>query len=98
MYQDQSLPDMVNHTKDSCAALLLYNRNNGKQAYLPVSYTHLNIPVMQPVNVSVPEVIDELRAYEPELIVVVAFGQFVTKKIREKMCIRDRYIFRSGAL
>ena len=38
---------------------------------------------MQPVNVSVPEVIDELRAYEPELIVVVAFGQFVTKKIRE---------------
>ena len=43
----------------------------------------LNIPVMQPVNVSVPEVIDELRAYEPELIVVVAFGQFVTKKIRE---------------
>ena len=28
-----------------------------------------NIPVMQPVNVSVPEVIDELRAYEPELIV-----------------------------
>ena len=42
-----------------------------------------NIPVMQPVNVSVPEVIDELRAYEPELIVVVAFGQFVTKKIRE---------------
>ena len=44
-----------------------------------------NIPVMQPVNVSVPEVIDELRAYEPELIVVVAFGQFVTKKIREML-------------
>ena len=52
-----------------------------------------NIPVMQPVNVSVPEVIDELRAYEPELIVVVAFGQFVTKKIREIYEVKQKVLF-----
>lgn len=42
-----------------------------------------NIPVLQPAKVGEPDVVEALRAYEPELIAVVAFGQFIPKKIRE---------------
>ncbi len=41
------------------------------------------IPVLQPVKVGDPEVVEALRGYAPELIAVVAFGQFVPKSIRE---------------
>lgn len=42
-----------------------------------------HIPVLQPEKVGEPDVVEALRAYEPELIAVVAFGQFIPKKIRE---------------
>jgi methionyl-tRNA formyltransferase len=39
------------------------------------------IPVLQPHRVRVPEAIAEIRALEPELIVVVAFGQILPKAL-----------------
>ena len=82
------LQSLINSRHEVVAVVTQPDRPKGRGKNMQVSpvkecaRAH-NIPVMQPVNVSVPEVIDELRAYEPELIVVVAFGQFVTKKIRE---------------
>ncbi|MBS6579621.1 MAG: methionyl-tRNA formyltransferase [Clostridiales bacterium] len=82
------LESLINSRHEVVAVVTQPDRPKGRgknMQFSPVKECALahNIPVMQPVNVSVPEVIDELRAYEPELIVVVAFGQFVTKKIRE---------------
>jgi len=48
------------------------------------------IPVLQPVKVRLPESIEEIRALEPDLIVVVAFGQILPKAlldIPKKGCI-----------
>lgn len=82
------LESLINSRHEVVASVTQPDRPKGRgknMQFSPVKECALahNIPVMQPVNVSVPEVINELRAYEPELIVVVAFGQFVTKKIRE---------------
>ena len=82
------LESLINSRHEVVASVTQPDRPKGRgknMQFSPVKECALahNIPVMQPVNVSVPEVIDELHAYEPELIVVVAFGQFVTKKIRE---------------
>ena len=41
------------------------------------------IPVLQPVKVRHPEAVEEIRALEPDLIVVVAFGQILPKALLE---------------
>lgn len=41
----------------------------------------LGIPVFQPKRVREPEAIEMLRSYEPELIVVAAFGQILPKEL-----------------
>ncbi len=38
-------------------------------------------PVYQPLKVKTPEFVEELRAMQPDLIVVAAFGQFLSKEI-----------------
>jgi methionyl-tRNA formyltransferase len=39
------------------------------------------IPVLQPLKVRAPEVIDQIRALNPDLIVVVAFGQILPQSL-----------------
>jgi methionyl-tRNA formyltransferase len=41
----------------------------------------LNIPVMQPEKLRAPEAMDQLRAWNPDLIVVAAFGQILKKDV-----------------
>ena len=41
----------------------------------------LNIPVMQPEKLRTPEAMDQLHAWNPELIVVAAFGQILKKDV-----------------
>ena len=41
------------------------------------------IPVFQPQKLRVPEVVEELRALSPDLIVVVAFGQILPRSVLE---------------
>ncbi len=39
------------------------------------------IPVLQPEKVKAPEAIEEIRSWRPDLIVVVAFGQILSKEL-----------------
>ena len=41
-----------------------------------------NIPVLQPRKVRDPEVVEELRTFDADVIVVVAFGQLIPKSIQ----------------
>ena len=41
------------------------------------------LPVYQPIKVRAPEVIEQIRALQPDLIVVVAFGQILPKALLE---------------
>ncbi|HJQ14961.1 MAG TPA: methionyl-tRNA formyltransferase [Anaerolineales bacterium] len=43
----------------------------------------LSIPVLQPEKLRLPEAMDQLRAWAPELIVVAAFGQILKKDVLE---------------
>jgi methionyl-tRNA formyltransferase len=43
----------------------------------------LNIPIMQPEKLRAPEALEQLRAWDPELIVVAAFGQILKKDVLE---------------
>ncbi len=43
----------------------------------------LNIPVMQPEKLRIPEAMQQLRAWNPDLIVVAAFGQILKKDVLE---------------
>ena len=59
-------------------------KGRGKEVkFTPVKEAALkyNIPVLQPVKVRTEEFLDELRGYEPELIVVVAYGQILPKAL-----------------
>ncbi|MCR5684654.1 MAG: methionyl-tRNA formyltransferase [Lachnospiraceae bacterium] len=42
-----------------------------------------NIPVLQPVKASAPESADEIASYEPDIIVVAAYGQILKENILE---------------
>lgn len=68
-------------------------KGRGQQTLPPpvkvVALEH-GIPVLQPVKVRLPESIEEIRALEPDLVVVVAFGQILPKAlldIPKKGCI-----------
>ena len=52
-------------------------------AYTPVkeSALKLNIPVLQPDKVKEDSFVEELRALNPDVIVVIAFGQILSKEI-----------------
>jgi methionyl-tRNA formyltransferase len=56
-----------------------------KQSLSPVSTLALqrNLPLLRPEKVGTPAVAEELREFAPDLGVVVAFGQFLPKRIRE---------------
>ena len=57
----------------------------GKMQYTPVkevAVTH-NIPVYQPKRIREPECIEELRKYNADIMVVIAFGQILPKEILE---------------
>src|ERR1051325_2091613 len=41
----------------------------------------LGIPLMQPEKLRLPEVMDQLRVWNPDLIVVAAFGQILRKNV-----------------
>ncbi|GAB7028128.1 methionyl-tRNA formyltransferase [Geotalea toluenoxydans] len=59
-------------------------RGRGQQTLSPpvkVLAEQHGIPVMQPVKVRVPEVVESIRELAPDLIVVVAFGQILPKSL-----------------
>ncbi len=57
----------------------------GKMQYPPVKETAIKhgIPVYQPKKIRNPECVEELRKYNAEVMVVIAFGQILPKEILE---------------
>ena len=57
----------------------------GKMQYTPVKEAALKhgIPVFQPKKVREPECVEELKQYNADIIVVIAFGQILSKEILE---------------
>lgn len=57
----------------------------GKMQYTPVKEVAVahNIPVYQPKRIRGPECIEELRKYNADIMVVIAFGQILPKEILE---------------
>jgi methionyl-tRNA formyltransferase len=59
-------------------------KGRGQQMQFPpvkeLALSH-GIPVMQPVKVRVPDAVEQIRVLNPELIIVVAFGQILPKAL-----------------
>ena len=57
----------------------------GKMQYTPVKEVAVahNIPVYQPKRIREPECVEELRKYNADIMVVIAFGQILPKEILE---------------
>ena len=55
----------------------------GKMQYTPVKEAAVahGIPVFQPVKIREPESVEELRKYNADIMVVIAFGQILPKEI-----------------
>ncbi|HXQ37364.1 MAG TPA: methionyl-tRNA formyltransferase, partial [Anaerolineales bacterium] len=56
----------------------------GRSVKMPLVKTlalELGIPVMQPEKLRVPEAMEQLRGWSPDLIVVAAFGQILKKDV-----------------
>ena len=55
----------------------------GKMQYTPVKEAAVahGIPVFQPVKIREPEAVEELRKYNADIMVVIAFGQILPKEI-----------------
>ena len=55
----------------------------GRMQFPPVKEAalELGIPVYQPAKIKAPEVIAQLRALQPDVIVVAAFGQILPKAV-----------------
>ena len=57
----------------------------GKMQYTPVKEAALahGIPVFQPVKIREAQAVEELRKYNADIMVVIAFGQILPKEILE---------------
>lgn len=81
-----TLEALVAAGHDVCLAVTQPDKpkgRGGKMQFTPIKEAAMghNIPVYQPVRVRQPECIAELRKYQADVIVVVAFGQILPKEI-----------------
>ena len=72
----------------------------GKMQYTPVKEVAVahNIPVYQPKRIREPECIEELRKYNADIMVVIAFGQILPKEILEMTRVRECARFAASEL
>ena len=83
-----TLQKLIDRDEEVVAVITQPDRPKGRgQQTLPPPVKVLaerhGIPVMQPVKVRVPEVVERIRELAPDLIVVVAFGQILPKGLLE---------------
>jgi methionyl-tRNA formyltransferase len=81
-----TLQALINRGEDVIAVVTQPDRPKGRGQQLappPVKALaqQYGIPVLQPVKVRLPEVVEQLQALAPDLIVVVAFGQILPKAL-----------------
>ena len=83
-----TLQTLLDRTENVVAVFTQPDRPKGRGQKLqppPVKELAMKhaIPVLQPPKVRAPEVIEQIRALQPDLIVVVAFGQILPKALLE---------------
>ena len=83
-----SLNSLINagHEVVLCVTQPDRERGRGKKvSFSPVKECAIshNIPVLQPEKIKDPEAVDELRKYEADVFIVVAFGQILPKEVLE---------------
>lgn len=83
-----TLQTLLDRTENVVAVFTQPDRPKGRGQKLqppPVKELALRhgIPVHQPPKVRTPEVIEQIRALQPDLIVVIAFGQILPKALLE---------------
>lgn len=94
-----TLEALIEAGHDVVLAVTLPDKPKGRgkeMQFTPVKECALKhgIPVYQPKKVREPECIEELRKYEADIMVVIAFGQILPKEILEmthmdvSMCMR----------
>ena len=81
-----TLQMLIDRGEEVVAVVTQPDRPKGRgQQLLPPPVKELaeksGIPVLQPVKVRVPDVIDQIRELRPDLIVVVAFGQILPQSL-----------------
>jgi len=57
---------------------------------IKIAAQELGLPVFQPAKINIPETLDELRKYKPEMIVLMAYGKILKKELLDippKGCI-----------
>ena len=80
------LKSLLNSKHEILAVVTQPDRPKGRGKELAKSPVKLvaeerGIPVLQPERVKAPEVVEQLRALQPDIILVAAFGQIVSKDI-----------------
>ncbi|MRR54396.1 MAG: methionyl-tRNA formyltransferase [Deltaproteobacteria bacterium] len=83
-----ALQRLIDRGEEILAVVTQPDRPKGRgQKFLPPPVKELaerhDLPVLQPLKVRAPEFIDTLRELQPDLIVVVAFGQILPKALLE---------------
>lgn len=80
------LKSLLNSKHEILAVVTQPDRPKGRGKELAKSPVKLiaeerGIPVLQPERVKAPEVVEQLRALQPDIILVAAFGQIISKDI-----------------
>lgn len=83
-----TLEALVEAGHDVCLAVTQPDKAKGRgkeMQFTPVkeAAVRLGIPVYQPKKIRQPECVDELRKYQADVMVVIAFGQILPKEILE---------------
>ena len=90
-----TLEALIGAGHDVCLAVTQPDKPKGRgkeMQFPPVKETALKygIPVYQPRKIRNPECIEELRKYNADVMVVIAFGQILPKKILERISLWER--------
>ncbi|MEG1159613.1 MAG: methionyl-tRNA formyltransferase, partial [Acidaminococcaceae bacterium] len=83
-----SLAALVNSSHEVLAVVTQPDRPKGRGQKLIMTAVKAyaleqNLPVLQPAKISTPEFMTTVQNLAPDLIVVAAFGQFLSKKMLE---------------
>ena len=50
---------------------------------IKVALSHTNVPILQPARIKSPEAVEQIRAWNPDVIVVMAYGQILPRTVLE---------------
>ncbi len=50
---------------------------------IKVALSHTNVPILQPARIKSPQAVEQIRAWNPDVIVVMAYGQILPRTVLE---------------